>query len=108
MARCYTRARGLKVSSIASQIGLKDTSIFVSAAGALDYTWRDSKGAQQNASSPYNVRLPLGHIKIEAECGEGGEHDVIASKPLMFKLDQGSYRLPISFQRSVPAGQTSR
>jgi hypothetical protein len=94
--------------SIAPQIGLKDTSIFVSAAGTLDYTWQDSKGAAQTASSPYNVRLPLGHIKIEAECGEGGEHDVIAAKPLAFKLDQSGYRLPVSFQRSVPAGQTSR
>ncbi len=93
---------------IASQIGLKDTSIFVSAAGTLDYTWQDSKGAPQTASSPFNVRLPLGHIKIEAECGEGGQRDLIASRPLEFRLDQSGYRLPVSFKRRIPSGQTAR
>jgi hypothetical protein len=94
--------------SIASQIGLRDTSIFVSAAGTLDYTWKDIKGVEQRRSSPYNIALPLGHIHIEAECGEGGEREVIAQKPLQFRLDQSGYRLPISFQRTVPAAQTSR
>jgi hypothetical protein len=94
--------------SIASQVGLNETSIFVAVAGTLDYTWSDSHGAQQTRSSPYTIMLPLGHIKIEAECGEGGERDVIAVKPLVFKLDQSGYRIPISFQRSVPAGRTSQ
>jgi hypothetical protein len=94
--------------AIASQVSLTETSIFVSAAGTLDYDWRDSKGAQHSQSSPYNVRLPLGHIKVEAECGEGGARDVIAARPLQFKLDQSGYRLPVSFQRSVPAGRTSQ
>lgn len=94
--------------SIATQVGLTETSIFVGVAGTLDYAWTDAKGVQQTRSSPYNIMLPLGHIKIEAECGEGGERDVIAAKPLVFKLDQSGYRLPVSFQRSVPAGRTSQ
>jgi hypothetical protein len=94
--------------SIASQVGLNETSIFVAVAGTLDYTWSDSHGAQQTRSSPYTIMLPLGHIKIEAECGEGGEPEVIAAKPLVFKLDQSNYRIPIAFQRSVPAGRTSQ
>lgn len=92
--------------SLGPAVGLTDTSIFVGVAGKLDYTWQDSKGAQHTRSSPYNVKLPLGHIKIEAECGEGGTPDVVAAKALRFKLDQSDYRLPISFQRSVPAGRT--
>jgi hypothetical protein len=108
-AACLQQIKATGVfGSIASQIGLKDTSIFVSAVGTLDYEWRDSKGAQRKQSSPYNVKLPLGHIKIEAECGEGGERDLIAAAPLQFKLDQFGYRLPVSFQRSVPAGRTSQ
>jgi hypothetical protein len=94
--------------SIASQVGLNETSIFVAVAGTLDYMWSDSHGAQQTRTSPYTIMLPLGHIKIEAECGEGGEPEVIAAKPLVFKLDQSGYRIPIAFQRSVPAGRTSQ
>ena len=93
--------------SIASQVGLRnDTSdIYVSARGTLDYNWR---GGSQTRSSPYNVLLPLGHIKIEAECGEGGEREVVAANALQLRLDQTGYRLPISFQRSIPAGRTSQ
>jgi hypothetical protein len=95
--------------TIAPQVGLKETtSIVVSVHGTLDYNWRDSTGASQTRSSPFNVLLPLGHIKIEAECGEGGEREVVAANPLQFKLDQTDYRLAISFQRSIPAGRTSQ
>jgi hypothetical protein len=108
-AACLQQLRSTGLfGTLASQVGLQDTSILLNATGTLDYTWRDSKGAQKTASSPYSVQVPLGHIKIEAECGEGGETDVIAAKPLQFKLDQAGYRLPISFQRSIPAGRTSR
>ena len=106
---CLSQIRATGVfGSIASQVGLRETGIFVSAAGTFDYTWKDSKGVEQNRSSPYNIALPLGHIHIEPECGEGGEREVIAAKPLQFRLDQTSYRLPISFQRSLPAATTSR
>jgi hypothetical protein len=109
MPTCFQQVKATGVfGSIASQIGLEGNNMYVSAAGTLDYTWQDSKGAQHTASSPYNVVLPLGHIKIDAECGEGGEREVIASNPLVFKLDQSGYRLPVSFQRSIPAQQTSR
>ncbi len=106
---CLAQIRATGVfGSIASQVGLRDTSIFVSAAGTLDYTWKDSKGVEQRRSSPYDIALPLGHIHLEAECGEGGEREVIAQRPLQFRLDQSGYRLPVSFQRTVPAAQTSR
>jgi hypothetical protein len=94
--------------TIAQLIGLNETSIVVGVSGTLDYTWTDSHGEQQTRSSPYTIELPLGHIKREAECGEGGESEVIAAKPISFKLDQSGYRIPISFQRSVPAGRTSQ
>jgi hypothetical protein len=94
--------------SLAPHIALEDTDIFISAAGSLDYGWQDNKGAPRNSSSPFNAKLPLGHIKIEAECGEGGQRDPIASRPLEFRLDQSGYRLPVAFQRSIPAGRTSR
>jgi hypothetical protein len=94
--------------SIAPHIILQDSDIFVSAAGTLDYGWKDSKGAPKVSSSPFNAKLPLGHVKIDAECGEGGQRDPIASNPLEFRLDQSSYRLPVTFQRSILAGRTSR
>jgi hypothetical protein len=106
---CFQEIKAAGIfGSIASQIGLKNNEMFVSALGTLDYNWQDSKGDHHTASSPYNVRLPLGHIVIEAECGEGGPRDVIAANPLEFRLDQSGYRIPVSFQRSIPAQQTSR
>jgi hypothetical protein len=109
-AACLEQMKSTGIfGSIASQVGLKDeSSIFVALQGTLDYGWRDGKGAAQTRSSPYRLLLPLGHIKIEAECGEGGEREVVAAKPVQFRLDQEGYRLPISFQRSVPAGRTSQ
>jgi hypothetical protein len=109
MPTCLQQIKATGVfGSIAAQIGLKQNSMYVNAAGTLDYSWQDNKGAQRTTSSPYTLQLPLGHIKIEAECGEGGEREAIASNPLVFRLDQSGYRLPVSFQRSIPAQQTSR
>jgi hypothetical protein len=99
---------GSITSQVGLQTGIKDYGIVVGAAGTLDYSWKDSAGAQHTRSSPYNVLLPLGHIHIEVECGEGGEREVIAAKPLELRLDQSNYRLPVSFQSSLPAGRTSR
>jgi hypothetical protein len=101
------KATGL-FGSLASRVGLIETGFYLNAKGTLGYTWQDNTGAQQSTTSPYNVQIPLGHIKIEAECGEGGQQVVIAARPLMFKLDQTGYRLPVSFQQSIPAGHTSR
>jgi hypothetical protein len=108
-AECLEQIKSTGVfGSISPQVGLTDTSIFVDVAGTLDYVWQDSAAQAHARSSPYVVRLPLGHIKIEAECGEGGEPDVIAAKALEFRLDQSAYRLPIAFRRSIPAGRISQ
>src|SRR5262249_33831283 len=108
-AACLQELRNTGIfGSLAPHISLQDTDIFVSAAGALDYGWQDSKGIPRNSSSPFNAKLPLGHVKVEAECGEGGQRDRIASRPLEFRLDHFGYRLPVAFQRSIPAGRTSR
>jgi hypothetical protein len=108
-AECLQQVRNTGYfGSIASQISLDEITINVTATGVLDYAWHDSAGVEHKRSSPYKLTLPLGHVHIEPECGEGGETDSITSKPISFKLDQNNYRLPVSFQRSVPAGRTSR
>jgi hypothetical protein len=94
--------------TIASAVEIDNTNISVTAAGTLSYSWRDSAGNQHSRSSPFRIKLPLGHVTFEAECGEGGETDRIASKPISFKLNQNSYRLPISFQRTILASRISR
>jgi hypothetical protein len=106
---CFDQVKRTGVfGSLASRVGLIETGFYLNAKGTLGYTWQDNTGAQQSTTSPYNVQIPLGHIKIEAECGEGGQQQVIAARPLTFKLDQTGYRLPVSFQQSIPAGHTSR
>jgi hypothetical protein len=108
-AACLQELRATGVfGSIAPHIALQETDIIVSAVGNLDYSWQDAKGSPRITSSPFNARLLLGHVKIEAECGEGGQRDPIAVSPLEFRLDQSGYRLPVAFQRSIPAGRTSR
>jgi hypothetical protein len=108
-SECLQQIRGTGVfGSLAPQISLDEITIRVTATGVLDYVWHDHNGAEHKRSSPYRLNLPLGHVHIEAECGEGGETDLIASKPISFKLDQNNYRLPLSFQRNIPAGRTSR
>ena len=82
--------------------------IDVSIRGTLDYNWRDSAGTSHTRRSPYHITLPLGWIKVAVECGEGGEREVIAANALQLRLDQTAYRVPVSFQRSIPAGQTSQ
>ncbi|MEJ0050155.1 MAG: hypothetical protein WDN02_02875 [Methylovirgula sp.] len=94
--------------SISPQIEIADTSIFVGVTGTLDYTWQSSKGDWHSRSSPYKILLPLGHITIEAECGEGGERNIVAAKALRLRLDQSDYRLPVSFERNIPPSSTSR
>lgn len=94
--------------SLTSQMGLNDLSITINVTGTLDYNWHDSKGVEQKRSSPYTLKLPIGHIKVEAECGEGGELDPVAEKALVFRLDASGYRLPVSFQRGIPASRTSQ
>ena len=89
--------------SIAPQIDLQRDQIMVSAAGTLDYSWRDIKGAEHSRSSPYNVKLALGHVKVETECGEGGAPDVVTANALQFKLDQTSYAADL-----VPAQHSGR
>jgi hypothetical protein len=111
-AACLEQVKATGVfGPLASQVGLKDpaeSGFYLNAKGTLAYTWQDSTGAQQKANSPYNLQLSLGHIKVQPECAEGGEQELIAAKALEFKLDQTGYRLPVSFRQSVPAGHTSR
>jgi hypothetical protein len=99
------RATGL-FGALAPQISLKDNGIFVTASGTLNYEWSDAKGGRNAQSSPFSVSLPLGHVKIEAECGEGGERDVVGARALQLRLDQTDYRLGASYSGSIPAGQS--
>lgn len=101
------RATGL-FGPLAPRIGLSLSEIFILAAGTLDYTWTDSQGQARARSSPFRVKVPLGYVYDPGACAEMSMRELIASKPLKFQLDQFNYRLPISFQRNVPVGQTSR
>jgi hypothetical protein len=94
--------------SLQRQIGIKDFTIFVRAAGLLSYRWRDSKGAVQQSSSPFNANVALGHVTIEAECGEGGEPEPIPSNPLKLDLDRSNYQVPLEFNRTIAEERRSR
>lgn len=68
--------------------------IVVKANGFLDYTWRDVDGASHQRSSPFSLLLPLGMIKAQLECGEGGGLQPRRIQTVQLRLDGGSYRIP--------------
>jgi hypothetical protein len=94
--------------SVAPYLDIQDFTIFVRAAGILSYRWLDSKGISQQSSSPFTAKLALGHIVVDAECGEGGEREPVASKPLNFNLDRANYQLPLELDRAIPPERRTR
>lgn len=89
-------------------LGLDERDIYVNAVGVLDYVWKDGKGVEQARSSPFTTRLLLGRTPSDAECGEGAEKEPIGRRPLVFRLDETNYRLPVAFARTIPPGRTAR
>lgn len=85
-----------------------DRLIMLGIKGVLDYEWKDSFGSYQQRESPFTVQLPLGKLPETAECGEGGEAVPIAINPVALQLDRSNYRLPLTFERSLPPGRTAR
>jgi len=94
--------------SLSRQIALDERDIYVNAAGALNYVWRDQKGQENARTSPFSAKILLGRTPIEAECGEGAEKEPVGKKPLEFRLGQSKYRLPVAFERTIQAGRSAR
>jgi hypothetical protein len=87
---------------------LDEVGIVVGVSGQLEYVWEDHAGRAKKASSPFNIRLPLGALKTEVESGEGGAREVISKATQRLRLDATNYRIPISYAANVAAGRTSR
>ncbi|TDR94596.1 hypothetical protein [Enterovirga rhinocerotis] len=94
--------------TLSRQITLEERDIYLNAVGNLSYVWKNAKGEEEARTSPFTARLLLGRTPIEAECGEGAEKEPVGKKPLEFRLDQSRYRLPIAFERTIPAGRSAR
>jgi hypothetical protein len=77
-------------------------------AGVLEYEWTDAVGKTHSRTSPFRSILWLGHIQTELECGEGATTELITQRPLRLQLDRTDYRIPVPFQREVPAGRVAR
>ncbi len=94
--------------SLASQISFINTEIVLNASGMLRYGWQDSQGKSNQSASPFNAVFPIGFLKQELECGEGGERNVISRPTQKLRLDARRYRIPLSFQASLAAGRSER
>jgi hypothetical protein len=88
--------------------GVFEATIEARVTGRLEYAWTDSAGKTNKAVSPFNIRLPLGRLPSSAEQGEGAAREIITRVAQQFKLDTSHYRLPVSYQSNIAAGQTSR
>jgi hypothetical protein len=106
-AQCLNRFRATgKLGQLANFVQLADTTFVLKFASVLDYSWRDAKGNVQNWTHPFTATLPLGFIKPTGCGGERGGPQVITSKAQQFKLDVGSYRIPIAYQATVAPTKT--
>jgi hypothetical protein len=109
LGACLSRIRSNPLfGTLGAQLALNDLQIFVPASGFLEYTWIDNKGASHNRSSPFEVKVGLGKFKQEAECGEGSAPEPPRISAIQLRLDTTNYTLPLTFQRTIAAGQVAR
>jgi hypothetical protein len=97
---------GTLLDKIANPPRIQDSTIFATtAAGVLEYDWTDAGGQMHHRVSPLRPVLWLGQILIEAECGDGSTTERIARGSVKLQVDRANYRIPVPFQRQVPAGR---
>ena len=94
--------------SLGPLLTLDENRIMVGVSGELEYVWEDASGAAKQASSPFSIKLMVGALKTEVEQGEGGQREIISRKTQQLQLDAKDYRIAISYQTTVAAGQTAR
>jgi hypothetical protein len=99
------RATG-KLGPLAEYVELQDDTFLLKMGTVLDYSWRDAKNAKLDWAHPFTASFPLGFVKREMECGEGGGPLIVATKPQQFRIDASGYRVPIAFQTTIPSGGT--
>ncbi len=110
LAQCKRDLLGSRIfGSLAGKLRMADYGgIYVHVVGNLSYDWKQQDGAVRNTVSPFTLDVGLGKLPITAECGEGGEREIVAQKPLTLQLDRNAYRVPVAFQTSIPPGQVAR
>ena len=94
--------------SLVDQVELIESFIVLTAAGRLEYSWRDASGAQRQAASPFAATFPLTFLNQENECGEGAAREAVTNVAQQLKLDTSNYRIPIAFRSTIPAGRTAQ
>lgn len=97
-----------RLGSLGPYLSTKDEHVSLGIKGQLAYTWTDSSGHQRSRSSPFTTSLLLGHFPKHIECAEGSGEEEIVSRPAVLHLDQSHYRLPIAFEKRLPAGEVAR
>jgi hypothetical protein len=99
------RATG-KLGTLAEYVGLEDGTFILKMRSVLEYSWHDSKNTKHDWSHPFTASIPLGFVKSEVECGEGGGPQIISTKPQQFKVDASTYRIPVAFKTAISPGGT--
>ena len=75
----------------------------------MSYDWSDHQGNKHKRISNLNATVMLGHLfRPNTACAEMAGPEIAIPGPLLFRLDNTGYRIPIFFsQRSLPAGRIS-
>jgi hypothetical protein len=94
--------------SFNDKLTLSEGFVLIGATGRLEYSWRDASGTSRRAASPFTAVMPVTFLRQEVECGEGGGREPITTVAQQLRLDAVNYRVPVSFQTTIPAGRTSQ
>jgi hypothetical protein len=101
------KANGI-FGSFNDKLTLSEGFVLIGATGRLEYTWRDAGGTSRRRTSPFTAVMPVTFLRQEVECGEGGGREPITTVTQQLRLDAVNYRIPLSFQTTIPAGRTSQ
>jgi hypothetical protein len=97
-------------ASLSDLVFLDDdhNTILVKTSGTLDYVWTDVAGTEHKASSPFDIKLPLGALSEDLDLPVRGPGEIVTRKTQQLKLDETNYRIPIAYQTVVAANTTAR
>jgi hypothetical protein len=105
---CLRELKSSRTFGSLAELIVDESDLSVSAIGDLEYVWTDERGVKKTRTSKIKADINLGHLQPpNSACAEEAAPEVPLPQPLVFRLDQSQYRLPVLVTpRPLPAGRT--
>ena len=83
--------------------------VYTQAEGAIDYSWTDSRGSQQQGRAPVSIKIPMLDFYIGPTAEYGAPGAVSRTLPaLQLGLDRQNYRIPFAYREGLGAQANKR